>query len=134
MTQLRFGIAAATFCIPFILGLLPSFGAMAVETDRGKAEFGSKCASCHGRGGAGDGVVAPALRTKPPDLRQLARKNGSVFPERFLVNVIDGRKSLRAHGNYEMPVWGRELSNGNSDASESARIKAIVDYLKSIQE
>ncbi|MGO4172856.1 c-type cytochrome [Bosea sp. TAF32] len=132
MAQKAIKLAGFAFFVLFVSGA--HFPLQADADEAGKAEYDSRCASCHGRGGAGDGVVAPALRTKPSDLRRLTRNNGGVFPERFLVNVIDGRKSLRAHGNYEMPVWGRDLSNGNAETSESANIKSIVDYLKSIQQ
>jgi mono/diheme cytochrome c family protein len=125
-------LAGFAFFVTFISEALPPLQVNAASA--GKAEYDRKCASCHGREGAGDGVVASALRTKPPNLRQLARKNDGLFPERYLVNVIDGRHSLRAHGNYEMPVWGRDLSNGNSEASESTTVKEIVDYLKEIQD
>lgn len=123
--------ARLAFFVTFISGAL--FPLQASADEAGKAEFDSRCASCHGQGGAGDGVVAPALRTKPSDLRRLTRNNGGVFPERVLVQVIDGRKSLRAHGNYEMPVWGNDLSNKKSTGSESINIKSIVDYIKAIQ-
>jgi hypothetical protein len=73
----------------------------------------------------GDGPVGETLRTRPPDLTLLAKKNEGVFPAEVLYQIIDGRKTLRAHGNYEMPVWGGSISRN--------RILAIADYLRSLQ-
>ena len=83
--------------------------------------------------GAGDGPAAAAMRTRPPDLRRLAKSNDGVFPDKVLATVIDGRKTIRAHGTFEMPVWGRQLSQSVGDGDASKRIAAIVAYLRSIQ-
>lgn len=89
------------------------------------------CASCHGESGAGDGPVASSLVGGAPDLRLLERNNGGVFPEAVLRTVIDGRRTLRAHGSYAMPVWGRDLSAIGGGATQT--INAIVEYLKGLQ-
>jgi len=107
------------------------YGARAA-TD-GAAEYKARCASCHGEGGAGDGPAASSLRARPSDLRRLAQANDGVFPEKVLVTVIDGRKTVRAHGSFEMPVWGRQLSQAVGDGEAARRIAAIVGYLRSIQ-
>ena len=99
----------------------------------GAAEYKARCASCHGETGAGDGPAATALRTRPPDLRKLTKMNDGVFPEKVLVTVIDGRKTIRAHGSFVMPVWGRQLSQSVGDAEAAKRITAIVAYLRGIQ-
>ncbi len=107
--------------------------AISDEIRSGAAEYRTRCASCHGDRGAGDGPAASALRTPPPDLRVLTKANDGVFPEKVLETVIDGRKTIRAHGNFEMPVWGRELSP-LADGKAAKRIAAIIEYLRSIQE
>ena len=114
------GVAAATL-----------YGARAAED--GAAEYKARCASCHGESGAGDGPAASALRSSPSDLRMLTKINDGVFPEKVLVTVIDGRKTVRAHGTFVMPVWGRQLSQSGGDAEAARRIAAIIDYLRSIQ-
>lgn len=114
----------------FVGAALPS---AASADGQGAAEYQAHCASCHGESGAGDGPVASALRTPPPDLRMLAKANDGVFPEKVLEKVIDGRRTVRAHGNFEMPVWGRALSQSGSGGEAAGRITAIVDYLRSIQ-
>ncbi|MCW5693151.1 MAG: cytochrome c [Pseudolabrys sp.] len=113
-------------------GLAPA--ARADDAAAGAAEFKARCAACHGETGAGDGPAAAALRSPPPDLRQLARNNDGVFPEKVLETVIDGRKTIRAHGNFEMPVWGRELSQASGDADAARRVSAVVRFLRDIQQ
>lgn len=124
--QTTFGVVAAllvAFALPVAAG----------AAEDGAAEYKAHCAACHGEGAAGDGPAAFALRTRPPDLRRLAKSNDGVFPDKVLVMVIDGRKTIRAHGSFVMPVWGLQLSQTVGDAEAGKRIAAIVDYLRSIQ-
>lgn len=100
--------------------------------------FKQYCASCHGVDGAGDGPVAPSLKTKPSDLRLLSKNNGGAFPERDVHDFIDGTKIVTAHGSREMPVWGYPTTfqpgtPGLSREAIDTRIKLLVDYVKSIQ-
>jgi mono/diheme cytochrome c family protein len=101
------------------------------DADLGRTEYESSCAACHGKNGKGDGPVSGELRTQPPDLTLIAKKNGGVFPSDVLYRIIDGRRTIRAHGNYEMPVWGSVFLSPEEAARK--RIMAIIDYLKSIQ-
>jgi hypothetical protein len=103
----------------------------AQDNDSGKAEYQSSCAACHGMNGKGDGPLSGELRTTPSNLTLLAKNNGGVFPAKVLYEIIDGRKTIRAHGSYEMPVWGNVFSREPKFAQ--TRILAIVDYLKIIQ-
>jgi hypothetical protein len=102
----------------------------AEDTYSGKMSYESNCAACHGQNGKGDGPVSAELRTKPSDLTLIARRNDGVFPADVLYRIIDGRRTGRAHGSYEMPVWGLLLG---ADSEDAARILAIIAYLKSIQ-
>jgi hypothetical protein len=58
------------------------------------------CASCHGVAGRGDGPAAESLTPRPTDL---TRSSAGVAE---LMRVIDGRRTVRAHGSSDMPVWG----------------------------
>ncbi len=98
----------------------------------GETDYRVACAACHGRFGKGDGPVAPELRTSLPDLTLLAKKNDGIFPDRVIKQIIDGRQSLRAHGSFEMPVWGNIFSQLQPDRAED-RIGRIVEYIKSLQ-
>lgn len=63
----------------------------------GEAMYVRYCASCDGKG---DGPAA-ALSPPPTDLT----KSDLSLAE--LMKVIDGRRTVRAHGTAAMPVWGR---------------------------
>jgi mono/diheme cytochrome c family protein len=108
--------------------------------DPGKVLYRKYCAACHGSDGKGNGVVATVLRPKPSDLTQMAKKNEGRFPFYETVRVIDGRTTVRAHGDADMPVWGEIFSAeaGNYSltqrAESSGRIMLITEYLATIQQ
>ena len=88
----------------------------------------------------------------PPDLTVLAKKNNGVFPFNSVYEIIDGRKTVVAHGTRDMPIWGdryapeptkalipRSSENILSlfyepEAIVRMRILAVIDYLNRIQE
>lgn len=80
--------------------------APARKLDFGQQEFQSRCASCHGRDGKGNGPIADLLRKSPPDLTQLSKQNGGIFPISRVYDSIVG-DSVQAHGSRDMPVWGQ---------------------------
>jgi mono/diheme cytochrome c family protein len=98
--------------------------------------FAFYCATCHGRNGTGDGPVAAALKSPPPDLTLLARRNGGTFPrQRVEAFVTNGGDVLTpAHGSSDMPVWGPVFRGLDpSDALVKVRIANVVTYIESIQ-
>jgi mono/diheme cytochrome c family protein len=105
----------------------------AEDADLGKMNYESHCAACHGQNGKGDGPVSVELRTKPSDLTLIAKRNGGVFPADVLYRIIDGRRTIRAHGTYEMPVWGFVFQRSDPEDVARNHILAIIAYLKSIQ-
>jgi hypothetical protein len=80
------------------------------------------------------GQSVKELRTRPSDLTLIAKKNGGVFPTDVLYRIIDGRRTIRAHGSYEMPVWGSVFLSSVPENVARNRILAIIGYLKSIQQ
>lgn len=138
------------FCAT-LLGLVATLAAGSVVADStfdfGKREFDSKCASCHGLSGKGDGPMRPWLTVKAADLTTISQKNGGVLPVVRLNEVIDGRMELKAHGTREMPVWGLDylaLAGKdwpvhmdvpfNPEFFVRSRIMALVDYIARLQE
>ena len=106
--------------------------------EMGEPYFARYCSACHGPQGRGDGPVAETLRTRPPDLTQIASRRGGRFPDSEIAQRVDGRFAVPAHGSREMPVWGERFSEAVPEpdiGDEIARGKVIllVEYLKSIQ-
>jgi mono/diheme cytochrome c family protein len=87
------------------------------------------CASCHGAEGRGDG---PEGKTVPPatDLT----KTSPDIPH--LMQVIDGRVSVRAHGDSTMPVWGDVFRQLHDDAYTQRKVllevKALAEHVASL--
>ena len=100
----------------------------------GRDSFELYCAPCHGVDARGGGPVAPALKTAPPDLTQLARRNGGAFPaDRVRAYVTGTGRTLPSHGPAEMPVWGPTFRAFEADARVQERIKNLVEYLATQQ-
>jgi hypothetical protein len=124
------------------------------ELDLEKAEYLSSCANCHGEDAKGKGPFAARLKTPPPDLTTLAKKNNGVFPVTAVYRSIDGRTLVQSHEIREMPVWGCRHSPPSveqkpmkPDPYESVidlpcgpedvianRILSVLIYLRRIQE
>jgi mono/diheme cytochrome c family protein len=104
-----------------------------VET--GADTYASHCASCHGRGGKGDGPTAPSLRQKPADLTTIAHRRGGQFPRAEMSDFILGKgKRIGAHGSRDMPVWGPLFTESNPfDSRVDVRVERLLDYLESLQ-
>jgi mono/diheme cytochrome c family protein len=119
--------------------LIGAPGLAAEPDDPGKALYLRYCGACHGPDGKGDGIAGTFMRPKPTDLTQIAKKNGGEFPFQRVMQVIDGRQSVRAHGDPDMPVWG-EIFHAHAawDMTRQAEVRGklmgITDYLRSIQE
>jgi mono/diheme cytochrome c family protein len=114
-------------------------GAASAAEDYGRGLYLQYCSACHGEGGKGDGVVSQLLRPKPPDLTLLARKANGKFPFYDVARRIDGRETVRAHGDAAMPVWGflfQAEEGESSDAQAIARGKVVLiaEYLERIQQ
>ena len=105
------------------------------DPSSGKEMYTAYCASCHGTDGKCNGPAAPALKTPPANLTQLAAKNGGTFPDAHVAQVVKGDSMTAAHGNKEMPVWGPMfLEMGHDTAQVQLRISNLTKYLASIQQ
>jgi mono/diheme cytochrome c family protein len=108
----------------------------AVAGVAGAYSYKTHCASCHGIDGKGEGPLSDSLRFRPPDLTLIARRNGGTFPAERVYRIVDGRKPLKGHGGPDMPIWGDAFKNsetGFDDAQVKARVRSVVDHLKTIQ-
>lgn len=100
------------------------------RADSGPEMYQVYCASCHGTAGKGDGPAAIALRTEPPDLTALSKKYQGTFPRSDFEQWVTGQHVIVAHGNSEMPVWGRVFT---LMGQEALRVHNLADYVESLQ-
>ena len=137
----RSGALAAAFSIG-ALAFAAQVGGQQSETtvaDVGRGVFEQYCASCHGVDGKGGSDFTKYLKTPPPDLTQVAKRNGGTFPETKLADWIDGREPFPGHGTREMPIWGQRFGSvvpGTTAKQASIRHEVIllIAYLRSIQQ
>lgn len=104
------------FIIMAVAVVALAFAGQAMASD-GAGIFASKCAMCHGQGGAGS-TMAPALK-------------GSAFVKgdagAVAATIKDGRAGgAKKYSNFpiSMPGFGSQLSGGDVDA--------VVKYIKSL--
>jgi mono/diheme cytochrome c family protein len=144
--MLKWPVAFALFAtFGAVLTATPIFARAQDAKDIGKAEYEKYCADCHGISGKGNGPRAESLAQVPTDLTKIQRRNGGVFPSNKLLDIIDGREYVAAHGPRDMPVWGRlfkeqDTTHPPCEGNECfyskfwrGRILAIVTYIQSLQ-
>jgi mono/diheme cytochrome c family protein len=143
--------AQVTIIFKVLLALTAT--ARAEDLDSGKSQYQQGCAACHGIDGKGGGPVSSQLKVPPADLTVLSKKNNGAFPFNSAYEIIDGRKTVAAHGTREMPIWGDRYSPDvyeelnvwprinpseihpsiDPEAIVRLRILAVIDYLNLIQ-
>ena len=100
----------------------------------GEEMYSMYCAVCHGKDGKGGGPAAAALRTRPTDLTQLAKRNGGRYPALEVQNSILGDRNVTAHGSKDMPIWGQVFHEmSGSDAQVKLRLANLTKYIESMQ-
>jgi len=138
--------AMGVVVLAFVLATAWRVGVEAQQTGRSSQQlvipsmtgddlFRFYCATCHGRGGKGDGPVAAALNRTPANLTTIARRNGGSFPRERVERFVTGdREPVAAHGSAEMPVWGPIFKAlAPDDPLNRARIENLVSFVESIQ-
>jgi hypothetical protein len=83
--------------------------------------------------------LAESLRRPPSDLRLIAKRNNGRFDESYVMEIIDGRRTVAEHGPREMPVWGAVFEEQHRPENYPAytsllHSRALTDYLRSIQQ
>ena len=147
--------AISRYSITALIVIAANASAWAQDPDKGRAEFLSRCAECHGADGKGSGPMSGKLKARPADLTRLAKKNNGVFLPNAVTEAVDGRSATRPHRNPEMPIWGcrqgpppgsqrkayepRPINSlldlpCDSEQVTQSRIQDIVEYLGRIQE
>jgi mono/diheme cytochrome c family protein len=102
---------------------------------RGSNLYKTYCASCHGENAKGNGPMAVWLKVPPPDLTQIAVRNGGKFPLEKVARIIAGEEALPSgHGPRAMPLWGPIFSQVIGDQNlRRVRIDNLARYLRDIQ-
>ncbi|HEX9146004.1 MAG TPA: cytochrome c [Candidatus Binatia bacterium] len=108
------------------------------EADQGEVLYIQYCSSCHGKDGRGGGSVSPYLKLKIPDLSLLKKNHKGIYPLDDVMAAIDGRRSVRAHGDRQMPVWGEVFHKDvekqkYSELTSLLRAKMIAEYVAQLQ-
>lgn len=132
MNRLNRALTSAFLLLTFAVGFTHA------QDYDGMQLYAANCSNCHGIYGEGNGVVSPELAVVLLDLRYLSARNENIFPEDFVLQVVDGRELRVAHGPAGMPVWGVEFSKSEGyDAAAQTRVankvQALADFLKQIQ-
>jgi mono/diheme cytochrome c family protein len=96
--------------------------------------YKNHCAICHGLDARGHGPLAAAMKLVPADLTQIATKHGGEFPDAKIADIIRNGGALLGHGSRAMMPWGLYFSERHKPEVGRARIKALVAYIKSLQE
>jgi mono/diheme cytochrome c family protein len=106
-----------------------------IDSIQGPDLYKAYCASCHGVGAKGDGVMTTSLRVKPADLTRIAARNSGTFPLMRVERIISGEELPAAgHGSSQMPVWGPIFSHVERDQDLGrVRIDNLARFLRDIQ-
>jgi mono/diheme cytochrome c family protein len=106
-----------------------------VETgvEAGRELYVNHCAVCHGLDGRGQGPLATAMKITPADLTRIASEHAGDFPDAKIADVIRNGGAVLGHGSRAMLPWGLYFSERHKPEVGKARIKALVDYIKSLQ-
>lgn len=108
-----------------------------------RKDFVLHCADCHGVDGRGNGPAVQVIPGfKPVDLTRLSKRRGGQFPRQEVYDVIDGRKRLPGHYDFDtdMPLWGLTFQPEGREFSKEAeekvkrRVSALVDYVEGLQQ
>jgi mono/diheme cytochrome c family protein len=107
-----------------------------IESLDGRLLFRAYCAACHGADAKGGGPAASSLKTPPPDLTLISRRNGGNFPAERVQKTISGEGMLTtSHGTREMPIWGPIFGQITWDQDlGNVRIHNLTKYLESLQQ
>lgn len=131
-------VAGTTFAQDEVKDVPKSWQATAVAD--GADLYMELCASCHGKGGRGDGPSAGELKKMVPDLTRLAAQNAGVFPRDDVEDSIAGASPVLSHGTAEMPIWGMVFENERPDrkmferkALSNQRLYNLTEYLATLQ-
>src|SRR5579864_4327279 len=100
----------------------------------GEEMFAQYCAACHGADGKGNGPAAPAMKSTPMDLTQLAKQHDGKFPANKVFAVLKFGNGGGPHGSADMPVWGPLFQSLDKyqDGIVQQRVSNLVGYIETL--
>jgi len=125
---------ASAILAVLVIGAAPARAQEPDEAETGKDIYLRTCALCHGIEGYGNGPLAAAMKIAPSDLTRIAAKHGGDFPAAKVSDVIRNGGAVLGHGSPAMPAWGLYFAEKRKPEIARARVKALVDYIESIQQ
>lgn len=106
------------------------------EASDGARLFANNCAACHGADARGAGPETLGIGKVPPDLTQIAARNGGDFPRAEILSVIDGY-GKGTHPGRVMPEFGGDLSGDlvplEVDGVQTPTPRALVALLRHLE-
>ena len=138
MNSLKLSLALVALAVPAMVQAqttkIKEIPVQGTQTLNGSELYNTYCAVCHGKDGKGGGPAADALKKRPTDLTQMARKNGGKFDSLRIQNMINGLDVIAAHGSRDMPTWGTVFGSMNPDeGTRKIRISSLIDYIEKMQ-
>lgn len=106
-----------------LLGLLCPAGALAADAAAGAKIATTKCAGCHGSGGAGNGPMLQVLGVTTPPVPWTSKSQMAAFSDADLEKIIEGGGAAVGKPPL-MPAFGKQLS--------SSQIADLVAYIHSL--
>ena len=82
--------------------------------------------------------MAKQLKIKATDLTLLRKKNKGIFPLDDVMATIDGRRTVKGHGERDMPVWGEVFLTEKEkkkypELTSLLKAKIIAEYIATLQ-
>ncbi|AGK56533.1 hypothetical protein HYPDE_24238 [Hyphomicrobium denitrificans 1NES1] len=97
----------------------------------GEATYMTYCALCHGVG-TGPGMFADALKKAAPDLTEIAKRNGGMFPRARVEDIIrDG--GITGHGTMRLLAWEHYFLQDAPPERADQIVEDLVSYLEKQQ-
>ncbi|HET9803718.1 MAG TPA: cytochrome c [Candidatus Acidoferrum sp.] len=104
------------------------------KPDSGAQMYKDYCAVCHGIDGKGDGPAVEYLKTPPPSLRTLAKRNDGKYPGTKVTAVLQFGSGNHAHGTLDMPLWGPAFRATGGHGIATLRINNLTKHIETLQE
>ncbi len=98
----------------------------------GRISYDKYCTPCHGPAGA-PGTATFAKSKAPVDLRTYVQRHGGKFPAGDWLSVVFAETPHNPHTALWQRLRHDEVGSGGTEAAARGKVRAIADYIVSIQ-